>query len=290
MKKIAFVITTCLFLFSACAPVQPATPAGPGVETIVASTFQALTAVAPTATAELILPVPTETEAVSVATNNEFAFSSFGVQVRFFYPPELKEGLATETVAAHSLGAPWEIDYPEHVVVYFSAYGDPSYRSSNSDGIRVFRVEDLNAYDPELIPAIQAHLNGTTDEHRDFPQLPFPGRGVDAQVKTISFQNGMGYRFLANGSFIAAAPRSTSLIYMFVGLTSDGKYLVSVVTNVNAPFIADLATGVMFTTQEEATANTTAINDRLNAASPEDFSPSLAILDALVQSIIVVVP
>lgn len=290
MKKITFVAVICLFLFSACAPVQPAQPAGPGVETIVASTFQALTAVAPAATSEPVIPVPTEATIPSVQTNNEFAFSSFGVQVRFFYPPELKEGLATETVAAHSLGTPWETDYPEHVVVYFSAYSDPSYRSSNSDGIRVFRVEDLNAYDPELIPAVQAYLNGATDEHRDFPQLPFPGRGVDAQVKTLSFQNGTGYRFLSTGSFIAAAPRSTSLFYLYVGLTSDGKYLVSVVTNVNAPFIADLATGALFTTQEEATANTTAINDRLNAASPEDFSPSLAILDALVQSIIVLVP
>jgi len=279
-----------LFLFSACAPVQPAQPAGPGVETIVASTFQALTAVAPAATSEPVIPVPTEATIPSVQTNNEFAFSSFGVQVRFFYPPELKEGLATETVAAHSLGAPWETDYPEHVVVYFSAYSDPSYRSSNSDGIRVFRVEDLNAYDPELIPAVQAYLNGATDEHRDFPQLPFPGRGVDAQVKTLSFQNGTGYRFLSTGSFIAAAPRSTSLIYLYVGLTSDGKYLVSVVTNVNAPFIADLATGALFTTQEEATANTTAINDRLNPARPEDFSPRLAILAALLPSIIVLVP
>lgn len=290
MKKILLAVLTGLFLFSGCAPAQPAAPTGPGVETIVASTFQALTLTVPTETPAPITPIPTETAVPSVQTNSEFSFSSFGVQLRFFYPSELKEGLAAETVAAHSLGAPWETDYPEHVVVYFSAYSDPSSRSSNSHGIRIFRVEDLNAYDLELIPDIQAYLSGATDEHRDFPQLPFPGRGVDAQVKTLSFQNGTGYRFLSTGSFLATAPRSTSLIYLFVGLAADGKYLVSVVSNVNAPFIADLATGALFTTQEEATANTTAINDRLNAASPEDFSPSLAILDALVQSIIVLVP
>lgn len=290
MKRILFVLMICLFIVTACVPTQPAAPAGPGVETIVASTFQALTAAAPAVTSQPVNTAPTETAVPSVQTNNEFAFSSFGVQVRFFYPPELKEGLATETVAAHSLEAPWEIDYPEHVVIYFSAYADPSSRSSNSDGIRVFRVEDLNAYDPELIPAIQAHLNGATDEHRDFPHHPFPGRSVDAQLKTVPFRNGTGYRFLVTGSFMAAAPRSTSLIYMYVGLTSDGKYLVSVVTNADAPFIADLTTGALFTTQEEATASKTAFNDRLNAANPDDFSPSLAILDALVQSIIVLVP
>ena len=288
MRKILMVVLSGIFLLSACLPAQPVTPAGPGMETIVASTFAAMTAVAPVATSDPVTQAPTAMTAPQ--TNSEFAFSSFGVNVRFFYPPELKEGLATETIAAKSLEAPWEIDYPEHIVINFSGYSDAAYRSSNSHGIRVFRVADLNAYDPELVPAIQAFLNGATQEHRDFPHHPFPGRSIDAQVKTVPFQNGTGYRFLVAGSFMASAPRGTSLIYLYVGLTSDGNYLVSVTSGTDAPFIADLATGVLFTTQEEATASKTALNDRINAAASGDFTPNLDILDALVQSIIVLVP
>lgn len=289
MRKILIILSAGLFTLSACLPVQPVEPPAPGVETIVASTFAAMTAVAPVATLSPATQAPSE-ETTSPQTNSEFAFSSFGVNVRFFYPPQLKEGLAAETIAAKSLEAPWEVDYPEHVVINFSGYSDAAYRSSNSHGIRVFRVADLNAYDPELVPAIQAFLNGATQEHRDFPHHPFPGRSIDAQVKTVPFQNGTGYRFLVAGSFMASAPRGTSLIYLYVGLTSDGNYLVSVTSGTDAPFIADLATGVLFTTQEEATASKTALNDRINAAASGDFTPNLDILDALVQSIIVLVP
>ncbi len=297
--KIKMVLLTVALVAAGCTPVA-ATPTADldqlvqeGLQTAQAQiTQQAPTepAAPPAFTETAAPPAPTVAVVDAVETNSEFAFNSFGVNLRFFYPSTLKEGLAAETVAANSLGAPWEMDMPEHAVVYFSAYSDPASRDSNSHGIRVYRVADLNAYDPTLIPAIQAFLSGATEEHRDFPSHPFPGRSVDAQVKTVPFQNGMGYRFLVTGSFMAAAPRGTGLIYLYVGLTSDGQYLVSMRSSVDAPMIADLANGVPFNTQEEATNVVNALNDRVNAAAPADFNPNLDTLDALVQSILVVIP
>ncbi len=259
-------------------------PALPSLDALIQSVL-----ISPHTVSAPAAPPTTAPQVNGAQTNNQFSFPSFGVGLKFFYPTSLNEGLSSETIAASALGAPWELDYPEHVAVYFSAYTSTDFRDSNTPGIRIFRVADLNAMDPELVPRLQSQTAQNT-QHDAFPNLPYPGHNVDAQFKNLSFQNGTGYRFLSSGSFAAQAPGGTGLTYTFTGLTSDGKYLISLRISVNAPMIADLADGHAYVSQEDATASTNALNARVNSAADNQFSPSLSILDALVASIIITQP
>jgi len=266
-------------------------PALPNLDALIQSIFVSAQTVSAPPTSASSGSQPTTAPQVSGArTNNQFSFPSVGLSIKFNYPAQLKEGLANETVAAQSLQAPWETDYPEHIVVYFSAYSAPDSRDSNSPGIRVFRVADLNNFDPELLARLQQSQTPQTTQHEAFPYLPYPGHNVDAQFKSVTFQNGTGYRFLSAGSFGAQAPSSTGLTYSFTGITSDGKYLLSLRIGVDAPMIADLADGHAYISQDDATNYTNSLNARVNGGTDSQFDPSLAILDALVNSILVGAP
>ena len=73
------------------------------------------------------------------------------------------------------------------------------------------------------------------------------------------------------------------------GLTTDDKYLVTVILRTDAPFVKDLVSQQPITSQDQASAHFSDVNQRLNAAQPGDFSPSLDTLDTLVQSLSVFV-
>jgi hypothetical protein len=131
-------------------------------------------------------------------------------------------------------------------------------------------------------------LAGQIDQRTDFPRLAGAGRVIDAQAAPLSFQNGAGYRFLIFKKFDASGLNDTSMTYMYQGLTNDGQYIVSFLSSVNAPFLADLATGQIFTSSEETTNYIKLVNERLNAADPTQFDPPLTALDELCASIVVI--
>jgi hypothetical protein len=70
-------------------------------------------------------------------------------------------------------------------------------------------------------------------------------------------------------------------------MTDDGQYLATFIMNVDAPFIADLATGELFASEQEFLDYKQALNDRVNTAGAGQFKPSLTVLDELSASIYV---
>jgi hypothetical protein len=87
-----------------------------------------------------------------------------------------------------------------------------------------------------------------------------------------------------------------SQIYHYQGLTSDGKYYMIAVFPIQSPLQSTSANpsadGITFPDMGAGDENAfktyyQAMTDKLNAADPGSFQPSIGQLDALVQSILV---
>ena len=121
-----------------------------------------------------------------------------------------------------------------------------------------------------------------------------------SNMQVLSFGNGTGVRALTEYAQYFAPINNREMIYQFQGLTSDGKYYIIAILPINAPFLAAdedpastlPADGIPYpdiNTAGEAEVNAyyQAVTDKLNATSPDAFTPSLSQLDALIASITV---
>jgi hypothetical protein len=288
MKKIWIVLLTGLLMLSACAPVPTATVAGPSVETIVASTLQALTAVAP----------PTA-QATAAQTNGRMI--SYG-KVSFNLSREVAVSALAGTIPAilnEEQGAPWEIA-PEYVKFKLESYTD--YNSSQEAQILVYPAQEYAALHEGAsgsIARLQAILNGSaTPTPENLPAIPSynAAKLFAAQIKVIQFANGSGVRFLTEYAQYNASANNADLFYQFQGLTSDGKYYIIAVLPVSHPNLAHdekpeatIPSGGIpfpgFDNQSGLEAYYPSVVNLLNNAAPDSYTPALTYLDALIQSI-----
>lgn len=292
MKKIILVVTICLFLFSACAP---ATQSGPGVETIVASTFQALTAIAPLATATTTPP-----------NGTPVSFQNVG----FIIPNGLALGANAELVplANEESTAPWEIA-PEYIRFEFYGYNDQLAKARAME-IRIYPAQEyaaMNVGASRNLPKLESFLaapDAPTDAEK-LPWVPYynAAQMFAAQVKLIKFTGGSGVRMMTEYGQAVGPAANTATLYHFQGLTSDGRYYIIAILPLGASILIDggdpLAVpptgGVQFpgyTTlnPSDYASYFQAVTSALNSADPTAFSPSLELLDALIESITVSTP
>lgn len=119
-----------------------------------------------------------------------------------------------------------------------------------------------------------------------------PAGQFSAQVLAVKFTNGRGLRYLTQFDQAPLPVNNRELIYYFHGLTNDGSKYVEVILPIQAPFLAPdenpsspLPTGGIPFAMDQFEAYLTQVAQKLDATSPDQFSPSLGALDALVQSI-----
>jgi hypothetical protein len=154
----------------------------------------------------------------------------------------------------------------------------------------------------ESIRRLQAILTNTAPPTADnLPFVPFfnAGQVFAAQIQIIQFQNGSGVRFLTEYAQSFATINNRELFYHFQGLTDDGKYYIIAILPVTAPMLASdekpdapvPPDGVPFPGYDDPNADFIgyydAITEKLNAQTPENFQPSLSVLDDLMRSLIV---
>ena len=142
-------------------------------------------------------------------------------------------------------------------------------------------------YDPNDVPALD-----------QLPNVPFFNAQLlfAAQIQPVAFQNGRGVRFLAEYGQTAASANNTDLFYQFIGITGDGATYVVATLPVSSPVLAETPDagaplplrGIPYPFAANSNANMAAyyiaISDLLNVQPPESFSPGLAALDALIES------
>jgi hypothetical protein len=109
-----------------------------------------------------------------------------------------------------------------------------------------------------------------------------------AQEKILPFQSGSGLRYITSFSQAHYPAIGPELLYTFQGLTSDGKYYVSVILPLNQPNLPAMsATAENDANYPAYLSSTVATLNQPEGEGVNPFAPSLASLDALVQSITV---
>lgn len=297
MKKYIFLVT---LLFSALACSQTASVSTPTVEPVPQTSPTELpTAIPPEPTAE-----PTEVPtAVPTATTEPFPGTavSFG-NLSLVLPPGLASGISGEEVPA-AVGedlAPWDItaDY-----IHLTLEGYALQDKFHQPQIYVFSAEQYAAHDEgaanniAFLKTCCSAENGLVPD--TMPHIPFfnAGQVFASNIQALAFQNGNGVRFVTEYAQYFATINNTDLFYQYQGLTADGQGYIIVILPITAPLlpaIADPAADVPpggFTppSYDDLDAdwpgyyeNVTAL---LNNMAEDTFGPTLAELDALIQSI-----
>ncbi len=224
---------------------------------------------------------PAEVTQAPVATTGELTLDLSGIA----------QGMTFETVEAvpESAGGPfWEVA-PEYQRATMQGY--PVTDHLLKPQISIYPVSDLATFNPAA-GGITADLQALLASHQPGDHLPFlplfnAAQVMHAQVQYLDFKNGSGVRFLTQFDQAILPINNYELIYTFQGLTNDGKYYIAAVLPVTHPDLP--ATNQV--SQEQASqlsdfatylSQTVAWLDQQPAGS---FTPDLAALDALIQSI-----
>ena len=180
------------------------------------------------------------------------------------------------------IGYPILRQYSPAVVQIFPVSSFP-----NSDSISDQVLARLQAFLAARAP-LTAHANTSGSE--GIPVLPLVNAGQVIVVKPqyFNFQDGFGARFITFYAQGIGPITNEALFYAFEGITTDGKYVVSVQFPVKASILPDSFDPTTFDyNQFMATYTdylTTTVND-LNLLQPQDYTPNLDTLDSLIQSI-----
>ncbi len=127
-----------------------------------------------------------------------------------------------------------------------------------------------------------------------FVFLPAGYRGgaaviFEAQKMALSLQKGSGDRSLETFGQSHYGVSNESLKYVFRGYSADQQYGIYVQVPIHTTSLPDVAPTMEFNSRDVFDYNQKAV-ESMDALTPEDFTPSLDLLDALVASIQVETP
>jgi hypothetical protein len=157
--------------------------------------------------------------------------------------------------------------------------------------IFIYPVADLASAN-EAMSKIAGNLQTLLQNQQTGDQLPFlplfnAAQALHAQVQTRDFKGGKGVRFLTQLAHGMVAVNNHELVYIFQGLTNDGKYYIAAVLPVTNPSLP--ADSKLSDEQNKALNDYPAYRSGmvtlLNQQAPESFTPGLNQLDELISSI-----
>ena len=219
--------------------------------------------------------------------------------VRLSYHPSLATGVsATRVPALPASYLPPEAIAPEHRQLTLEGYAARG--SMLTPTITVFPVQDYAAVNPaahEALTELQSLLTSQTwlPGRITAPNMSGVTPMTHAQVRYVPFQRGTGVRFITQYTQGVSPLSNEGLVYVFLGLTSDGRFYVSAVLPVAATVLDPASPdAVPYPTPDPSDAGRAAyrryiaaVTAQLEALPSSAFTPDLALLDALVQSIAV---
>ena len=269
MKRLFFTLILFSLLLAACQPASIATP----VATL-PPTEPSLATAEPT-------QAPVQATLAPTATGKEITLNLSG----------LAQSMTVETIPAvpASDDHPYWEAAPEHLQVTLEGY--PVSNHLMKAQIFIYPVDRFSEFN-QAAGQIAGDLPALLKSHDAVDVMPFlplfnAQQVMHAQVQYMDFKNGNGVRFLTQFDQAPLPINSYELIYTFQGLTSDGKYYVAAVLPVSHP---DLPANQQVNDEMAAKlsdfpaylAETVAWLEQQPA---NRFTPDLAALDALIQSI-----
>jgi hypothetical protein len=265
MIVVAIVVMAVLVLSGCTAEVEAPLPTDAPVEETPAPT------ITPT-------DVPTEETCLKVTLNTEGIASSY----REEWVDEVSD---TEN---HPY---WEV-LPEYLRITLESYliGDHLFEPQ----IFVYPVEELVAINEgaaQNVASLQ-NLLQSPQEITPMPLLPLfnAGQMLRTNVQYLDFQTGQGVRYVTMLSQGVNPINNYELIYTYQGLTNDGRYYVAVILPVHHPELPPDSSVTSIepdTYTENYPAYLEDIINMLNPQSADAFSPNLAVLDAMISSLLV---
>jgi hypothetical protein len=259
-----------------------------GVSTIVAETLAAATISAPRAA---------DTPAADKGIVTSFPGGSLVI------PEGLASGVSSENVEELIDGGPGWGNAPAHILITLEGYSLQG--QFHEPQIWIFPAaayaqvnEAAGSQIQALRKAVASPSSPLTDDL--IPTVPFFNAAsvFTSQVAPIQFQNGRGLRLVTEYAQYFATINNNDLFYQFQGLSSDEQTYIVAVLPVTAPLLAAAADpssvppagGIVFPgfdnpNTELIAAYYESVTKLLNATPQEQFMPSLAALDALVQSL-----
>lgn len=274
MQKKQIILILLIFVLIACSP-APSAPEQPSVETIVAGTLEALTA------------VPVQPSATTAFDGTPFTDDNLS----FVIPTGIATSVTEEVVQAvpPSEGTPWWGVYPEYHTYSLEGYAiTDGYRNIK---IYLYPIQEYVAMNEDVRNRIESLKSLIANPNQPFPErLPFlPTFNASAyfysNYGTVNFQNGSGIRYLTAFSQVPAPILNNLMLYTFQGITNDGLYYVSTTFAVNIGFLIGYPAPTGWDDVAAIQTQVETVTQQLNNSKPEAFTPSMLTLDALIQSI-----
>ena len=176
----------------------------------------------------------------------------------------------------------------------FSLNGYPLANTFHQPKIYIYPARDYGTMDPnvaQIVLQLQQALAQKSAPAKDIPFLPIwnAAQMLTANIKFVDFKNGSGIRFLSQYGQAFAPINNHDLFYTFQGLTSDGAWYVSAILPVSNPILPNDDQAVPGGDWEAFGQNfatyITDITAKLAAQLDGSFTPNLAVLDAMIQSL-----
>ncbi len=178
--------------------------------------------------------------------------------------------------------------------VKLNLVGYPNGVAAQVPTIAVYSVDEYSAFSPQAaveIANLKLLLAQKPDTYDQLPFLPVWNavQSYRSNVKYLDFANGSGVRYLTLYAQYPAPVNNADLFYTFQGLTSDGRYVISVILPIDHPSLPTDADALGIENLQAIAQdynNYRANMEKSLEAEPEDsFSPDLSRLDALMQSL-----
>jgi hypothetical protein len=164
-------------------------------------------------------------------------------------------------------------------------YNTADFASYPNNNTEFTNLQTLLAERPDLTPYTVADANSVPNS---LPYLPIaPGTQVlRGQVEYLDTPSLQGIRYVTVLRLDVSPFTGSEFIYTFQGISTDGSTYVSAVFPLNTSlFPAEIPSDLDQATFEEQYPSYLEENAAtLNSATPDDFTPSLTMLDALIQS------
>ncbi len=220
--------------------------------------------------------------------------NAFGVE--FCYPQEDSGGYSQEMIPEKTESEemfPWSIN-PQFIEIILTGYHVKN--EYHAPAIRVYPVADfvaLDSYVQTIVDDIQTLLASGDPRPSSVPFVPFfnAGQMICSQVTYLDFRNGNGVRFITQYGQAFAPISNDAVIYAFIGLTDDGKYLLSATMPIKHLMFVDSVYDDppegwnAFIDNYENYRNN--METMMLAMAPETFGPSLLSLDKMMESFLI---
>ena len=233
---------------------------------------------------------PTETQLVVTNTPPGPQANVICNELSFYLDPALATGYTCTTVPARPSGINPQ---PKYTEVKLTGYVLTD--RSQSPQIDVFPTQGYLDIYPDGIKGFQSDLQSLIDGGVPGDSLPFlnpyeSAQLFHAQYEVLNVASSSGIRYLTQYAQNFVPINNHDMFYTYQGLTSDGKYVITIILPVSNPMLPESSDNIPGgQTWEQFSNNFTAyltdLKTQLNGLDPKAFTPTLSMLDTLAASI-----